>query len=246
MSLGTWFWILFILMIVMAFVTVSTHKAFQEKNQIYALKQTKTQKTGAQVAQEILAHNGITDVKVVKGTEGADHFNPQTKTVSLSPSSYDSSSVSAMSIAAHEVGHAIQHHKKSIMIRVRTTLQPAVAITATIGQSIFAFSGIFFWLMIFGGGGGYTWLLWTSIAGLLVYGAMGIFQLITLPVEFDASKKAIKQLKELNMINTEDELKGAKGVLKAAAMTYVVAFLTTAITLAMYIIRFLILTRGRN
>jgi len=92
----------------MAFITVSIQKAFQEKNKKYALKQSSSQRTGAEVARAILEKNGITNVKVIKGREGLDHFDPKSNLISLSPSIYDSSSVSAMAIAAHECGHALQ------------------------------------------------------------------------------------------------------------------------------------------
>lgn len=234
-----WSWILFgifILIIVMAFVTVSVQKTFQEKNQKYALKQSSTQKTGAQVALEILAANGITDVQVIVGKEGQDHFNPQTKVVSLSPSTYNSSSVSAMAIAAHEVGHAIQWHKKSFMIKVRNVLTTPVQIATGVGQMFFSLG--LFYILLFGFG---AWIFAITIGGIILYGAMAIFQLITLPIEFDASKRAMKQMKELGIINGVDEEKGAKGVLNAAAMTYVVAFITTLLTFAFFLIRFLLI-----
>ncbi len=237
-TLEIWLIVLFFAMLAMAIVTVIVQKSFHEKNQIYALKQSSKQKTGSQVALEILAKNGITDVRVISGVEGSDHFNPQTKTVSLSPSVYNSSSVSAMAIAAHEVGHAIQWHKKSIMIRVRSVLTTPVQVATGIGQVFFS-AGLLFILLF----GLHAWMTWITIGGVIVYGAMGIFQLVTLPIEFDASRRAIKNLKELEMINNENDLKGTKGVLRAAAMTYVVAFLTTIITFAFFVIRIILIFR---
>ncbi len=239
-ALSLWLWILFFAMILIAVITVSVQKSFQEKNQKYALQQSSTQKTGAQVAQEMLAKNGITNVQVIAGVEGQDHFNPQTRTVSLSPSTYNSSSVSAMAIAAHEVGHAIQYHKKSLMIRIRTVMTAPVQIATGIGQAMFSM-GLLFILIV----GFAAWITWITLGGIILYAAMAIFQLVTLPVEFDASRRAIKNLKEMGMINNENDLKGSKGVLNAAAMTYVVAFLSTAITLAFFVIRFILLTRNR-
>ncbi len=239
LTVAQWSWILFGLffaIIIMAFVTISVQKSFQEKNQKYALKQSSTQKTGAQVAQEILAANGITDVRVIVGHEGQDHFNPQTKTVSLSPSTYNSSSVSAMAIAAHEVGHAIQWHKKSFMVKVRNVLTTPVQIATGVGQMFFS-AGLLFILFF----GFKPWITWITFGGIILYGAMGIFQLITLPIEFDASKRAMKQMKSLGIINGIDEEKGAKGVLNAAAMTYVVAFITTVLTFAFFLIRFILI-----
>ncbi len=223
--------------IVVAILTIVIQKRFQEKNQQYALKQSSTQKTGAEVARMILEKNNITNVRVVAGQEGQDHFNPQTNTVSLSPSVYNSSSVSAMAIAAHECGHAMQHAKGEMMVSVRTSMAPAVAITTQIGSTMFQ---IGFLMWIFGG----AVFGWFTLAGLIVYGAMGIFQLITLPVEFGASRKAKKELAELNLMVTDNDKIGTKGVLNAAAMTYVIAFLSTAILLAIFLLRFIAMTRN--
>ncbi len=239
--LYTVLWILIIAMLVVTVMTVSIHKKFQEKNAKFAVKQSSGQKTGSQVAKEILAANGITDVRVISGREGQDHFNPETKTISLSPSTYNSSSISAMAIAAHEVGHAIQFHKKSILVRVRGFLQTPVQIAAGVGQMMFAMGGIFMMLVM----GFSTWIFWITMAGLITYAAMGVFQLVTLPLEFDASRKAMKNLKQLGLISTPEDEEGSKAVLKAAAMTYVIAFISTMITLAFFIIRFILLTRDR-
>lgn len=268
---------LIIAMLVVAVLTVVIQKKFHEKNAASAIKQNATGKTGAQIAKEILAKNGITDVQVVQGREGQDHFDPTRKVVSLSPSTFNSSSISAMAIAAHEVGHAIQWNKKSIMVRVRNVLQTPVQIAAGVGQMMFAMGGIFFMLIA----GLQTWMFWITIAGLITYAAMGIFQLITLPIEFDASRRAMKNLKQMgffggNAIVSEKQIEGskdatslqkaqgtnagittqqmnmehvqaAKGVLRAAAMTYVIAFVSTMITLAFFLLRLLlILANNRN
>ncbi|BDU67476.1 MAG: zinc metallopeptidase [Candidatus Tyloplasma litorale] len=230
-------WILFFAIIAISVVTVTIHKKFNEKNQKYSLKQSSSQKTGQQIAREILQKNGIQNVKVILGKEGQDHFNPQSGVISLSPSVYNSSSISAMAIAAHEVGHAIQWHKKSVMLRVRGALTKPVQIATAFGQAIFSL-GLFFMIFFFS-----TWLLWTAIAGIVMYAAMGIFQLVTLPVEFDASRRAKKNLKEMGIVSTPEEKEGVKVVLNAAAMTYVIAFLSSMISLAFFIIRFLLLTR---
>lgn len=232
-------WILFFAMILVSIITLSIQKSFKEKNQKYALSQSSTQKTGSQIAKEILNKNGINNIRIVQGIEGQDFFNPQTREISLSPSVFNSSSVSAMAIAAHECGHAIQWQKKSIMLRIRVVLTKPVQIATNFGQAIFSL-GLFFFLFFTS-----AWLLWTSIAGIVMYFAMGIFQLITLPIEFDASRRAKKQLKEMSCLNSENDIKGTKSVLNAAAMTYVIAFIGTIITLAFFIIRFILLTRNK-
>ncbi len=234
-------WVFFGLMILVAILTVSIQKSFMKKNEFYALKQSSNQKTGYEVAQAILKKNGITNVSVVKGQEGRDHYDPRTGTISLSPSVYDSSSVSAMAVAAHECGHAIQWHKKSIMIRVRTVLTNPVQIATMVGQSFFS-AGLLF-ILIFGFS---AWFTWITIGGVILYLAMGVFQLVTLPIEFDASRRAKKQLSELNFMVTENDIKGTKGVLNAAAMTYVVAFLSTLIILTMFIIRLILILRSNR
>ncbi len=237
-TLYTVLWVLIIAMLVVAVLTVSIQKKFHEKNQKYAMKPSSSGKTGAQVALDMLQKNGITDVKVIKGREGHDHFDPTTKTVSLSPSTYDSSSVSAMAIAGHEVGHAIQWHKKSILVRVRSILTTPVSIVAGVGQMMFSMGGLLMILLV----GIEGWIFWITIAGVLAYSAAGLFQLVTLPLEFNASSRAMKNLKEMGYIQpgTDDEI-GAKGVLKAAAMTYVIAFISTMITLLFFIIRLLLI-----
>lgn len=230
---------LFVLMIVLAFVTISVQKAFIRKNEVFALKQSSKQRTGVQVAQMILEKNGITNIKVIVGQEGKDHYNPKTGVISLSPSVYNSSSVSAMAIAAHECGHAIQWHKKSVIVRVRETIMTPVSIATRIGSAMFSMGlMVFLFLPV------PNFFAYITIAGLIMYSAMGLFQLITLPLEFDASSKAKKELAELGLMTTENDIKGTKGVLNAAAMTYVVAFLSTATVLAMFIIRFIMMTRN--
>ncbi len=231
---------LFLAIIILSILTIVIQKRFHEKNKVYALKQSSTEKTGYQTAREILDKNGLQNVQVLIGPEGKDHFNPKTNSISLSPSTYNSSSVSAMAIAAHECGHALQWANKHILVRVREKIQTPVMIATQIGQAMFSIFILLF-AIIFSSA---TLLLWFSIGGLILYGAMGLFQLVTLPLEFDASRKAKKELKELNMLNSENDIKGTNGVLRAAAMTYVVQFLTTAVIFAFWLIRILAVFRN--
>ncbi len=232
--------ILLILFIVFAILTIVIQKQFQKKNEIHALKQSSSQKTGAQVAQMILDKNGISNVRVVLGQEGGDHYNSQTKTIALSPSVFNSSSVSANAIAAHECGHAIQDHKGERMLSLRNSLAPAVGIATQIGSMMFQIGWI---LWLFTWGMSTSIFFWFTMGGLIMYAAMGIFQFITLPVEFGASRKAKKELAALGIMVTESDKQGTKSVLNAAAMTYVIAFLTTAVILAMFVLRFLAMSR---
>lgn len=236
-------WIIFFLIIGLTILMLAVQKSFIKKNEMFALKQSSSQKTGAQVSQMILNKNGITNINVVRGQEGKDHFDPKKNIISLSPSVYDSSSVSAMAIAAHECGHAIQWKKKTLLIRFRNIITTPVTIATQIGQAMFSMGLI---ILLFSVGNGFqNWLIWITIAGLILYASMGLFQLVTLPIEFDASKKAKKQLEELKLMVTENDIKGTKSVLNSAAMTYVVAFLSTATILAMFIVRIILMMRNK-
>ncbi|MGG0642760.1 zinc metallopeptidase [Sporosarcina gallistercoris] len=167
--------------------------------------------TGAQVARLILDHNGLQDVKVVE-TQGvlSDHYNPVTKIVALSSQNYHEASVAGTAVAAHEVGHAIQDKEAYSFLRVRHRLAPVAGITSNAS-----------WFFIMAG------LIFSSMNSLLGIGivmmAVGVvFQIVTLPVEFNASSRAMTQIVQLGIIRNEEE-PHAKKVLSAAAMTYVAA-----------------------
>lgn len=166
---------------------------------------------GAEVARLILDQNGLQNVKVVE-SKGflSDHYNPITKIVALSPNNYRDASVAGTAIAAHEVGHAIQDKEAYAALRIRHRLVPVANITSK-ASWIFIMIGIFFSSM--------NSLLGIGIA-LLAVGV--VFQVVTLPVEFNASSRAMNQIVSLGIIKNEEE-KDAKKVLSAAAMTYVAA-----------------------
>lgn len=168
--------------------------------------------TGAQVARYLLESSGIYDVQVtqVRG-ELTDHYDPRKKVLRLSDSTYASSSVAAIGVAAHETGHAIQHDVKYGPLVLRSTLVPVANIGSTAGPWL-AFIGLFINLPFL------------INIGLLLFAAAILFYLITLPVEFNASKRAIEVLDSKGILINE-ELKGAKKVLSAAAMTYVASAL---------------------
>lgn len=176
----------------------------------YSQVRSTSGKTGEQVAREILDANGLYDVRVVP-TQGylADHYNPATKTVALSEDNYYSSSVSGTAVAAHEVGHAIQHAESYSMLTLRSKLVPVANISSNAS-----------WIFILIG------VLATSsnmlLLGIILMAAGVVFQLVTLPVEFDASSRAMKQIDAMGIINNE-EYPQARRVLNAAAMTYVAA-----------------------
>ena len=166
--------------------------------------------TAAEVARKILNLNGLSDIPVERVAGNlTDHFDPRTRVVRLSDSTYSSTSVGAIGVAAHEVGHAVQHAKGYVPIKVRNAIVPVAQFSSYLAWPL-AIIGI-----IVGN---------SSLAnfGILLFSATVAFQLITLPVEFNASTRAIKTLDE-NFILEGDELKGARKVLSAAALTYVAA-----------------------
>ena len=166
--------------------------------------------TGAEVARLILDKNGLYDVRVVP-TQGflADHYNPATKTVALSEDNYYNSSVAGTAVAAHEVGHAIQHKEAYSFLTLRSKLVPVANISSN-ASWIFVMIGIF--------ASSANMLL----LGILLLAAGVLFQIVTLPVEFNASSRAMDQIVSLGIIRNEEE-RSARKVLSAAAMTYVAA-----------------------
>lgn len=184
--------------------------------------------TGREIAEKMLRENGINDVQVVS-VPGflSDHYNPQNKTVNLSPEVFQGATVSAAAVAAHECGHAIQHATAYGPLQFRSKMVPAVNISTNLSQ----------WILLAGvgvagfGGGNPTILL----VGIALFAVSTIFTLVTLPVEFDASKRALAWLERTNITNNEQQDQ-AKDALKWAATTYVVAALASLITLIQYIL----------
>lgn len=185
--------------------------------------------TGYDVATEILRKNGVTDVQVVQ-IQGklSDHFDPRRRVVRLSPDVYQGRSIASLAVAAHEIGHVLQHEEGYAPIRVRDSLVPV----ASIGSK-------FSWILILAG----LFLGMTGLAtiGVWLFSAVVLFQIVTLPVEFNASSRALATL-EGSYYLSEDEMPAAKKVLNAAAMTYVAATLVAVLQL----IRLLMLTGRRN
>ena len=170
--------------------------------------------TGAQAAQNILDYYGIYDVQIrmISGTL-TDNYNPKTKIISLSSAVYNGTSVAAVGIACHEAGHAAQHAQAYAPIKLREAIIPVCKIGSTISVPLIMLGYILgFGILVY--------------AGIFLYAGLFIFQLVTLPVEFNASGRALKVIGETNMLY-DDELNGAKKVLSAAAMTYVAALLTS-------------------
>lgn len=196
--------------------------------------------TGAQAAQLLLQKNNIYDVKIIHiNGQLSDNYNPSTKILSLSDSTYNSTSIAAIGVAAHETGHAIQHAVGYSPLSLRSTLVPAANIGSQFGPTL-AVLGI-----IFGGTSKASdyisiFQLITNI-GIILFSLAVLFYIITLPVEFNASRRALKILRDSNTLNTT-ELKGVKKVLSAAAMTYV----ASAITAIGSLIRLIVLSNRRH
>ena len=180
--------------------------------------------TGAQAAGEVLRYYGITDVRLeqVSGTL-TDHYDPKDNVIRLSQGVYGATSIAAVGIACHEAGHAAQHAQAYKPISVRNMLLPV----ANIGSA----SGL--WIALIGLAMQWRILI---LVGIVLYAFVALFQLVTLPVEFDASSRALKVIEETGMLQG-DEYAGAKKVLSAAAMTYVAALLVSIMSLLRVILR---------
>jgi hypothetical protein len=194
----------------------------------YAKIPTSSKMSGKEVAEKMLKQNGIYDVQVVS-VDGflSDHYNPINKTVNLSPDVYEGRNVSAAAVAAHECGHAVQHATAYSMLMLRSRLVPAVKISSTLSQWV-----IIAGLGMFGFGGGNTAIL---LIGIILFAISTLFSVVTLPVEFDASARALKWLETAN-ITTNTEHDKARDALKWAALTYVVAALASIAMLVQYIL----------
>lgn len=186
--------------------------------------------TGREIAKRMLEDYGIYDVQIVEG-QGmlTDHYNPQSKTVSLSPDVYRGRNVAAAAVAAHECGHAVQHAESYSMLKFRSAIVPIVQISAQIQQYI--------WMFAFVMVGALNNPIFLIVA-IAAFGVTTLFSVITLPVEFDASNRALAWLNSSN-IATGKEYDGAKDALWWAAMTYVSAALAALVQLLYLIIYFM-------
>ena len=181
--------------------------------------------SGAEIAEKMLLDHGIKDVKIVS-TPGrlTDHYDPRNKTVNLSEAVYNQRNAAAAAVAAHECGHAVQHAQAYSWLQLRSTLVPAVNISSKLSMWLI-FGGL-----ILGFGAGLGLGYWVVVAGFGLMAVATVFSFVTLPVEYDASNRALAWLKNKNMLSQE-EYKGAEDALKWAARTYLVAALGSLATL---------------
>lgn len=186
--------------------------------------------SGEEIAKKMLAENGITDVKVI-ATPGrlTDHYNPKDKTVNLSEPVFHERSAAAAAVAAHECGHAVQHAQAYKWLALRSTLVPFVSVASRFSQWIIFAGIILMGMHAFGFGQIVLWI------GIAFFGAGTLFSFITLPVEYDASRRALAWLKT-NQVIEPQEYDGAKDALKWAARTYVVAALGSLAMLIYWIL----------
>ncbi len=215
----------YILLGAIALVSWLVSNKLKSKFKFYSKVHLRNGMSGAEIAEKMLADHGIRDVKVVS-TPGmlTDHYNPVNKTVNLSEGVYNQRNASAAAVAAHECGHAVQHATAYEWLTLRSKLVPVVSVTS--GMSMWVvFGGI-----MLGAAAGVGLGYWVAVAGLIMMGLATLFSFITLPVEYDASNRALAWLKNKNMVSQE-EYKGSEDALKWAARTYLVAAIGSLATL---------------
>ncbi|MCR4923633.1 MAG: zinc metallopeptidase [Lachnospiraceae bacterium] len=219
----------YILVIIAAALSLIASQRVKSTFKKYSAIRSTAGMTGAEVAAKALHDNGVYDVRVMHvNGELTDHYDPRSKTVNLSDPVYNSSSVAAIGVAVHECGHAMQHNESYAPLAIRSAIVPVAnfgskaAIPIVIAGLILSFRPLLF-------------------AGILLFTACVAFQVVTLPVEFNASARALEYLKKSNILDSQ-ELSGSEKVLKAAAMTYVAAAAGAVLNL----LRLIILSRSRN
>lgn len=200
----------------------------------YAKQMSMRRITGAQAAQRVLSANGVSNVRIERvGGNLTDHFDPKTNVIRLSDSVYDATSTAAIGVACHEAGHAVQYAQDYAPIKLRAAIVPVTNIGSRLAMPLILLGLIF----SFGESVSYGFVY----AGIACFGLSVLFQLVTLPVEFNASRRAMEAIESGNLL-TEEEQRGARKTLTAAALTYVAA---TAVALAQ-LLRLLVIFGGRS
>ena len=227
---------IYYLIIVMPFVLISLYASYKVNTTFkqYSAVPTAHGITGAEAARLVLEENGVIGVRIAR-CEGhlTDHYDPRDNTIYLSEGVYDGCSAAACGVAAHEAGHAVQHAEEYLPIRIRTALVPVTNIGSSVGMWLILI-GL---LLCFVG----EIFVYVAFAGIALFSITALFQLVTLPVEFNASRRAVRALSDSGRFSEEDR-DGAKEVLSAAAMTYVAAL---AVTLAQ-ILRLLLIVASAS
>lgn len=193
---------------------IKVKRAFRRYSSVHAM----CGMTGAQAAARLLQLNGITDVQIRQiGGTLTDYYDPKNKEICLSGDVYNATSVAAIGVACHEAGHACQHAQGYAPLKIRNATIPATRIGSSLGIPLVLLGMVFTWRPLI-------------MVGIVLYALVALFQLLTLPVEFNASRRALQTI-ESNQFLTEQEYRGAKKVLTAAALTYVAALASALATL---------------
>jgi Zn-dependent membrane protease YugP len=209
---------------VVMIISMAVSQQLKIKFRKYSQLRLQNGMSGAEVARKMLEDNGIHDVEI-KATRGmlTDHYNPANKTVNLSEAVYSERNAAAAAVAAHECGHAVQHAKAYTWLQMRSKLVPVVSISSRFVQ----------WVLL---AGIFTVNTFPQLllVGIIMFGAMTLFSIVTLPVEYDASHRALRWMEEKNVV-TQSEHRAAKDALKWAARTYLVAAIGSIATLLYYL-----------
>ena len=216
----------YLIIIVISLVSMWVSNTLKRKFKTYSQKQLRNGMSGKEIAEKMLTDYGIRDVQVisVKGSL-TDHYNPLKKTVNLSESVCNERNAAADAVAAHECGHAVQHAQGYEWLQIRSTLVPLVWVASNLSMLVIIGGLVLMQIVPFG----FT----IAVIGVCLFGVGTLFSFITLPVEYDASNRALAWLQRKNMVSRE-ELAGAQDALKWAARTYVVAALGSLATLAYF------------
>ena len=227
-----WTYVILVLpfVVLSLWASANVNSTFRKYDKVYSLRRI----TGADAAQRVLSANGVSGVRIERVSGNlTDHFDPRSNVIQLSDAVYSSTSTAAIGVACHEAGHAVQHAKHYAPMRLRAAVIPATNIGSRLAMPL-----ILLGLLLSYWGDGSYWLIY---AGIACFGLSLVFQLITLPVEFNASRRAMLAIEGSDLLTAEEQ-KGARKTLTAAALTYVAA---TAVAL-MQLLRLILLFGGRR
>ena len=217
-----YFYLLIPAIVISLIAQASVKSAYSKMSQVYS----KSGYSGAQAALAVLKYYGINDVRIEQCSgKLSDHYDPKRKVIRLSEGVFSSTSIAAIGIACHEAGHAAQHASDYVPVKLRNMIIPVCQIGSYAGLPL-AMVGFFL---------SFEPLILT---GLLLYSFIMIFQLVTLPVEFNASARAVAVIEETGLLRNEEELSGAKKVLRCAALTYVAALISSLMNLLRFVLIF--------
>ena len=225
-----WTYVVFVLpfVILSLWASSNVNSTFKKYSQVYSIRRI----TGADAAQRVLSANGVTGVRIERVSGNlTDHFDPRTNVIRLSDSVYSSASTAAIGVACHEAGHAVQYAKNYTLIKLRAAVIPATNLGSKLAMPLIILG------VLFSAFAETSYIL--VYIGIACFGLSLVFQLLTLPVEFDASRRAMQAISSVNIL-TEEEQRGARKTLTAAAMTYVAA---TAVAL-MQLLRLIMIFGG--